>query len=117
MPSIKIVIPLSGCHAELQDYANYIFRYRCGELNVSNWPNCCPEANDKRIAREYAALLVQHLDVNGRVINVGEDCDNLKISSIHLIGFMAVDKLGRNDKKANDAIAGLRFLLLGLLRS
>lgn len=57
---IKIVIPLSGCHAEIKDYANFILRYRRGELNVSNWPNCCPEANDKRIAREYMLFLANY---------------------------------------------------------
>lgn len=53
----KIVIPLSGCHAEIQDYANFIFRYRCGALDISAWPDCCQAANDRRIAREYMLFL------------------------------------------------------------
>ena len=57
---IKIVIPLSGYHAEIQDYANFVFWYRYGELDISNWPNCCPEANDKRIAREYMLFLANY---------------------------------------------------------
>lgn len=54
---IKIVIPLSGCHAEIQDYADFIFRYRVGVLDLSDWPDCCPKANDRRIAREYLLFL------------------------------------------------------------
>lgn len=54
---VKIVIPLSGCHAELQDYANFIEWYRAGEINLTFWPNCVPGANDIRIAREYLLFL------------------------------------------------------------
>lgn len=53
----KVIIPLSGCRAELEDYTNFIRWYRNGELNMELWPNCCPEANDFRIAREYLLFL------------------------------------------------------------
>lgn len=54
---IKIIIPLSGCKAELQDYINFILWYRAGEISLIGWPNCCPESNDMRIAREYLLFL------------------------------------------------------------
>lgn len=54
---IKIIIPLSANHATLEDYANFIFSYRHNELDISNWPDCCLGANDKRIAREYFLFL------------------------------------------------------------
>lgn len=54
---IKIVIPLSGCHADLDDYSNFILLHRTGKLDLSKWPNCCEGANDKRIAREYLLFL------------------------------------------------------------
>ena len=54
---IKIIIPLSANHATLEDYANFIFRYRYKQLDISGWPDCCPGANDKRIAREYFLFL------------------------------------------------------------
>ena len=53
----KIIIPLSGCKVELKDYVDFIIRFRNGELDISNWPNCCPAANDLRIAREYLLFL------------------------------------------------------------
>ena len=53
----KIIIPLSGCHAQIIDYVNFIVWYRSGEITISNWPNCCEEANDFRIAREYLLFL------------------------------------------------------------
>lgn len=54
---VKIIIPLSGCKAELQDYVNFILWYRNGDISVADWPNCIPEANDIRIAREYLLFL------------------------------------------------------------
>ena len=53
----KIMIPLSGCHAQIEDYVNFILWYRAGEVALTNWPNCCEGANDFRIAREYLLFL------------------------------------------------------------
>ena len=66
---IKIIIPLSGCKAELQDYINFILWYRAGEISLIGWPNCCPEANDMRIAREYLLFLSNY----GYIIHTSGD--------------------------------------------
>lgn len=56
-----IVIPLSGANeAKLQDYVNFIGWYRSGELDVNQWPNCCEESNDKRMAREFLLFLANY---------------------------------------------------------
>lgn len=65
----KIIIPLSGCKAELTDYTNFIRWHRNGEINVDQWPNCCPDANDFRIAREYLLFLSNY----GYLIQSGND--------------------------------------------
>ena len=54
---VRIIIPLAGCHAELQDYVNFILWYRNGEVCVDDWEDFAPEANDKRIAREFLLFL------------------------------------------------------------
>lgn len=54
---IKIVIPLSGIKAEIEDYTNFILWYRENELDLSKWPNCCSAANDNRMAREFLIFL------------------------------------------------------------
>ena len=53
----KVIIPLSACHAQIEDYVNFIRWYRSGEISVAGWPNCCQGANDFRIAREYLLFL------------------------------------------------------------
>lgn len=60
----KIIIPLSGAHATIDDYVNFIRWYRAGEISISDWPNCCEAANDFRIAREFLLFLSNYGYVN-----------------------------------------------------
>lgn len=64
---IRIVIPLSGCKAEVQDYVNFIVRFRAGELALVGWPDCCPRANDKRMAKEFLLFLSNYGYLNKRI--------------------------------------------------
>lgn len=61
---LRIVIPLSGCRARLQDYLNFILQYRDHRITLDNWPDCTPEDNDKRFAREYFLFLSNYGYVN-----------------------------------------------------
>lgn len=55
---VKIIIPLSGTpNRKVESYVDYIKAYRCGALDIDKFPDCCPEANDFRIAREYLLFL------------------------------------------------------------
>lgn len=55
---IKLVIPLSGTPGRgIDSYVDYIKAYRDSNFDISNFPNCCPEANDQRIAREFLLFL------------------------------------------------------------
>lgn len=54
---VKVVIPLAGAKADAAVIAEHIRRYRRGQLNVSNWPDCAPGANDDRLAREFLLFL------------------------------------------------------------
>lgn len=67
---IKIIIPLSGCKASLSDYTNFINWYRNGEINVDNWVDCCPSANDDRMAREMLLFLSNY----GYIIKKDTSC-------------------------------------------
>lgn len=58
---IRLVIPLSGTPGRgIDSYVDYIRAYRNQELDISNFPDCCPEANDKRIAREFLLFLAYY---------------------------------------------------------
>ena len=54
---IRIIIPLSGSGAEIDDYVNFILWFRAGQITLIGWPDCAPRDNDPRIAREYLLFL------------------------------------------------------------
>ena len=54
---ISIVIPLAGAKSAIADIAQNVREHRLGNLNVSSWPNCAPQANDRRLAREFLLFL------------------------------------------------------------
>lgn len=57
----SIIIPLSGMpQTTVNDYVNAIRSYRDGSLDISHFPNCCPMANDKRMAREFLLFLAHY---------------------------------------------------------
>lgn len=69
---ISIIIPLSGTKGMTPElYADYIRAYRNGELNIESWPNCCPSANDHRMAREFLLFLAYYGYVN--ILNAGDE--------------------------------------------
>lgn len=69
----KIVIPLSAYRATIEDYVNFIRWYRAEEIVISDWPNCCPAANDFRIAREYLLFLSNYGYIERREGRTRED--------------------------------------------
>lgn len=55
---LQVVIPLSGTSgADVVDYVAFIRAKREGRLDLSQWPDCAPSANDPRIAREFLLFL------------------------------------------------------------
>jgi hypothetical protein len=54
---IRIVIPLSGDKNDAVEIAAYIISHRNGQLDLTGWPDCTPDANDRRIAREFLLFL------------------------------------------------------------
>lgn len=61
---VRIIIPLSGVKAELQDYVNFILWFRAGEVTLIGWPNCAERSNDFRVAREFLLFLSNYGYVN-----------------------------------------------------
>lgn len=54
---VKIIIPLAGVKASLDDYVDAILGYRNGQIDIAKWPDCAPSSNDKRMAREFLLFL------------------------------------------------------------
>jgi len=54
---IEVIVPLAGAKVSEETYVNSLIAFRNGSLNISNWPNCAPEANDRRMVREFLLFL------------------------------------------------------------
>lgn len=75
---VKVIIPLSGLNADISDYTYYIREYRKGNIDISKWPDCAPEANDRRIAREFFLFLLNY----GFLATVSDGSDRFSDSFI-----------------------------------
>lgn len=53
----SITIPLAGAKAGVDEHAEALLLFRKGSLDISDWPDCCPSSNDKRMAREFLLFL------------------------------------------------------------
>ena len=54
---IRVIIPLAGARTSTASMARFVREHRIGNLDVSTWPDCAPESNDKRLAREFLLFL------------------------------------------------------------
>ncbi|MDR3678022.1 MAG: HNH endonuclease signature motif containing protein [Acidobacteriota bacterium] len=54
---VKIIIPLAGAKRPLDDHSRAIHLFRSGKLDISQWPDCAPESNDGRMAKEFLLFL------------------------------------------------------------
>jgi hypothetical protein len=54
---VKIVIPLAGNKSATEDHIAALLLYRKGKLSLKSWPDCAPESNDRRMAREFLLFL------------------------------------------------------------
>lgn len=62
---IKVTIPLAGAKAGLDEHVDALIQCRAGLLNIDAWPDCAPEANDRRMAREFL-LFLWHYEICDR---------------------------------------------------
>lgn len=82
---LRIVIPLSGCRAELKDYHNFILQFRSHRIMLESWPDCTPKDNDQRFAREYLLFLSNY----GYVNIEGES----RLKEIYYINQLIIDEI------------------------
>jgi hypothetical protein len=57
---VHIVIPLAGVQAPVTQHVEALRLYRRGALDLTGWPDCAPEANDRRMAREFLLFLANY---------------------------------------------------------
>ena len=103
----KIIIPLSGVHAKIEDYINFISWYREGKLNLAGWPNCCTEANDFRIAREFL-LFLQNYGFLNRIEDTTRENERYFINTVILDEIIAILNTPITDNSLQLAVEQIR---------
>jgi hypothetical protein len=68
-----VIIPLAGNQVEIDVHVDAIWFYRQGTLDVSKWPNCAIESNDKRMVREFLLFFSNYNLCNKKKSKSNED--------------------------------------------
>ena len=107
---IRVVIPLSGTPGcTIDDYVGFVKAYRERDIDVSNWPDCVPSANDHRIAREFLLFLA-----NYGYVTREEDVEGEYFLYNELIDDEISQLLERaEDRNFQDSVARMKHLQIG----
>ena len=101
---IKIVIPLAGAKVTQTEIASNVASFRGGKLSLVGWPDCAPQANDTRLAREFL-LFLDNFGICRRVEAVTHDHERYYLDDIFDVDSLAGDAGGSifSDEKNADA--------------
>jgi hypothetical protein len=79
---VRIIIPLAGAKAALEDFSEAIIQHRQGKIDVSLWPDCATSSNDKRMAREFLIFLSNYGFCKRDSITRGNENERYQLASI-----------------------------------
>ncbi|MDL2143855.1 HNH endonuclease [Flavobacterium tructae] len=81
---VKITIPLAGEQAPVAKHTDAIIQNRNKLLDLSNWPDCAPNSNDRRMAREFLIFLSKYGFLNVVSTIKGNDNERYFLASISI---------------------------------
>jgi len=80
---VKLVVPLSGIHAPVDDFVDTLSACRAGPISLVHWPDCAPQANDRRMAREFL-LFLEYYGYCKRVIGADDATEKFVLESVNI---------------------------------
>jgi len=107
---IKIVIPLAGVKKHSKAIAQILLDVRNGKVNTAGWPDCAPEANDRRLAREFL-LFLSNYGVCQYVSKKSEYEGRYYLDELFDVNAIASHtnaSIFTSDKEANEVITAVR---------
>lgn len=90
---VRIIIPLAGVKAPIEDYAEAIIQQRQGKIDVSKWPDCATSSNDKRMAREFLIFLSNYGFCKRESVARGNENERYQLASISKEEVVELQKL------------------------
>ncbi|MEA5478132.1 HNH endonuclease [Pseudanabaena galeata UHCC 0370] len=106
---IKIVIPLAGVKAPLEDYVQAIIQNRQGAIDISSWANCTTKSNDSRMAREFLLFLANYGFCKRENTEMGNENERYKLSSISREEVLDLHELEVNQIELDQAARRIRI--------
>jgi len=104
----RIIIPLAGSKATLPEYANAIIQYRQGTLDLHLFPDCSPEANDKRMSREFLLFLTNYGFCTRQINARGNDYDRFLLANISKQEIVDLSTLNLTTRSLEDILQEIR---------
>jgi hypothetical protein len=107
---IKAVIPLAGNKVSPQEISKALINIRKSKLSTAGWPDCAPEANDKRLAREFLLFLSNYGIC--RFVSEKTEYDSRyyldELFDVDAVSSLTKASIFESDSQANDVIEAVR---------
>lgn len=106
---LRIVIPLAGIKAPLEDFVEAIMQYRTGLLDITLWTDYANSANDKRMAREFLLFLAHYGFCKKENIGMGNDNEHYLLASISKEEIAELHQLEVNQIELDKMVKSIRI--------
>jgi HNH endonuclease len=103
----KIIIPLAGDKASMEDYIKALMDFRNGNLDISKFPDCSPGANDKRMVREFL-LFLSHYGFCQLAKGASNAADMFFIQPEYISEIQEIANISSNDASIETIIQEIR---------
>lgn len=103
---VKVVIPLAGAKADVDDHVDALHAYREGLLDLEAWPDCAPGSNDRRMAREFL-LFLSNYGFCQRIPRKGNISERFVLSGL---SYQEVEQLVKFDLKGDTPTSAIKKL-------
>lgn len=107
---IQVVIPLAGMKTSSKDIAQNLLDVRSGRTSTAGWPDCAPEANDKRLAREFLLFLSNYGIC--RPVSADSEYDSKfyldELFDVDAISSVTTSSIFKTDEEADRVIEAVR---------
>lgn len=106
---LRILIPLAGAKAQTEEIAEAILQFRNGNIDISDWPDCAPNANDKRMAREFLIFLANYGFCKKDNTAKGNDNEIYRLASISKEEVIELQKLKIEQHDLDEIVKQIRI--------
>jgi len=106
---LRIIIPLAGAKAPLEDFAEAIIQHRQVKIDVSKWPDCATSSNDKRMAREFLIFLSNYGFCKRDSLGKGNANERYQLASISKEEIVELHKLKIVQKELEKVVKQIRI--------